>query len=91
MAVGNLIWMRKIGYSSLSLQIIAIGISAINFIIPSAKLNKMIFPIEDLDDSLKLGTYAENKLAFSNDYDRCNPITQEEALKTHLISLQSTK
>lgn len=90
-AIGNLIWMRKIGYrdgSSTILQLIAIGISAMNFIVPSRKLNKMIFKINELDDSEKIGSYDQNKMNFDFEYDRTNPITKESAIRSHLIKLK---
>ncbi|KAL4497851.1 hypothetical protein ABPG72_000606 [Tetrahymena utriculariae] len=90
-ALGNLVWMRKLDIKdeqSLILQLVAIGISAFNFIIPSSKLNKMIFKIEELDDAQRTGDYQKQQYNFANDYDRCNPITKEKAIKSFFNELK---
>ncbi|KAL4453973.1 hypothetical protein ABPG74_003856 [Tetrahymena malaccensis] len=90
-AIGNLVWMRKLDIKdqqSLILQLVAIGISALNFIIPSSKLNKMIFKIEELDDAQRTGDYQNQQYNFANDYDRCNPITKEKAIKSFFQELK---
>jgi len=46
--------MNKLEYAkgtNLILILIAVGISAVNFVIPSDKINKMLFKIKELDDN----------------------------------------
>lgn len=53
-AIGNLVWMNKLEYAkgtNLILILIAVGLSAVNFVIPSDKINKLLFKINELDDN----------------------------------------
>lgn len=92
-AIGNLVWMWKIGAdndgTALVLKLMAIFLSALNFIIPSEKINQILFKIEeDEDDEINM-TYEMNKFNFAVEYDRCNPITKEEAIKAYFKQLNS--
>jgi hypothetical protein len=50
-AVGNWFWMRRMGYMGDSVIIyVAVGISAINFIFPSEKINNLIFRTYNSED-----------------------------------------
>ena len=60
---------------------IAIVISCVNFVFPSADINKCFFKVDedvvmaDEDDSYDL-----NRFSFSTEYDRANPVTSAQGI-----------
>jgi len=55
------------------LNLIALAISSINFIIPSATLNKCLCKVnEEIENKVP---YDDARLNFPTEYDRANPVT----------------
>lgn len=63
-------------------NIISIIISALNFIVPSSTVNRLICRIAESDDDYeKRLSYDQARLNFTMDYDRCNPLTATKAMQ----------
>lgn len=49
----------------------------------------MICNIEKIEEDEKKVTYQSHKYNFAVEYDRCNPVTKEEAIKSYFKELNS--
>lgn len=63
-------------------NLIAIGLSCINFIFPSENLNRCILRVnEDTDVEASKDSYDLNRINFFSEYDRTNPVTHSQGLE----------
>ncbi|KRX03843.1 hypothetical protein PPERSA_04638 [Pseudocohnilembus persalinus] len=83
LSIGNIFFQNIIndGYNVSGYDIASIVLSAINFIIPSSSINRLICKVDTSDlveDNLN---YDQARFEFLNDYDRANPITAQKAMR----------
>ncbi len=62
-----------------SMDYVVLGISCINFIVPSLSFNKCLFKVNEDVSNHQL--YNEARLYFNCEYDRTNPLTKKKAMK----------
>lgn len=67
--------------------LLAIGLSSINFIFPSNKINKKL--CDSKEEDYLIHSYDEMRLQFPVEYDRANPITRDIAMKEYLEFIKS--
>lgn len=90
MALGNLFFMRVLdNKGNLLPLLLAIGLSSINFIFPSNKINKKL--CDSKEEDYLIHSYDEMRLQFPVEYDRANPITRDIAMKEYLEFIKSQK
>lgn len=76
----NIIFYQTTGFISY----VTLAISIFNFLFPMGWLNKQLMPFEEkkiarLDSPLNTKEYFIARVDFTEEYDRCNPMTQKEA------------
>lgn len=78
----NLIFYQETGF----ITYVTLGISVFNFLFPMAWLNKELIPFEEkktsrIESPSNYTDYLEARPDFTEEYDRCNPMTQKQATK----------
>jgi len=72
-------------------SVLCILVGLLNMVMPMQKINKMIFgSYEEKLDPRSFDDINDDEVGFLTDYDRCNPVTKDEAMKKyHAQTLKS--
>lgn len=85
----NLIFYSETGF----ITYVTLGVSIFNFMFPMAWLNKELMPFEEkkksrLNSPTNSIEYAVARVEFNEEYDRCNPVTEEQATKEWIAFIE---